>query len=106
MIKSIGIIGAGQMGNGIAHVCALSGYDVTMLDANADALPKALATIAGNLDRQVSRGKVKAEDKRARSSASGPAPITRASRIATSSSRRQPRTRRSSARCSRSSVRS
>jgi 3-hydroxybutyryl-CoA dehydrogenase len=63
MIKTIGVIGAGQMGNGIAHVCAASGYNVRMLDANADALPKAIATITGNLERQVSRGKIKAEEK-------------------------------------------
>jgi len=63
MIKTIGIIGAGQMGNGIAHVCALSGYDVRLLDVNADALPKAISTITANMERQVSRGKVKAEDK-------------------------------------------
>jgi 3-hydroxybutyryl-CoA dehydrogenase len=63
MMKTIGIIGAGQMGNGIAHVCALAGYEVRLLDANADALPKALATIGGNLDRQIARGKAKAEDK-------------------------------------------
>ncbi|HYC64305.1 MAG TPA: 3-hydroxybutyryl-CoA dehydrogenase, partial [Reyranellaceae bacterium] len=43
--------------------CALSGFDVRLADANAEALPKAVATITGNLDRQVSRGKVKAEDK-------------------------------------------
>ena len=52
MIKTIGIIGAGQMGNGIAHVCALAGFDVRLLDANAEALPKAIATITGNLDRR------------------------------------------------------
>jgi 3-hydroxybutyryl-CoA dehydrogenase len=63
MIKTIGIIGAGQMGNGIAHVCALAGYDVRLLDANAEALPKAIATITGNIDRQIARGKTKAEDK-------------------------------------------
>jgi 3-hydroxybutyryl-CoA dehydrogenase len=63
MIKTIGVIGAGQMGNGIAHVCAASGYNVRMLDANEAALPKAIATITGNLERQVSRGKIKAEDK-------------------------------------------
>jgi 3-hydroxybutyryl-CoA dehydrogenase len=63
MIKTIGVIGAGQMGNGIAHVCAASGYNVRMLDANAEALPKAIATITGNLERQVSRGKIKAEEK-------------------------------------------
>jgi 3-hydroxybutyryl-CoA dehydrogenase len=63
MIKTVGIIGAGQMGNGTAHVCALSGLEVRLLDANAEALPKAVATITGNLERQVSRGKVKGEDK-------------------------------------------
>src|SRR5690242_19156295 len=63
MIKTIGIIGAGQMGNGIAQVCALAGYDVRLLDANAEALPRAIQTITGNLDRQIARGKAKAEDK-------------------------------------------
>jgi 3-hydroxybutyryl-CoA dehydrogenase len=63
MIKTIGVIGAGQMGNGIAHVCAVSGFNVRMLDTNAEALPKAIGIITGNLERQVSRGKVKAEDK-------------------------------------------
>ena len=63
MINTIGIIGAGQMGNGIAQVCALSGLEVRLLDANAEALPKAVATITGHLERQVARGKVKAEDK-------------------------------------------
>jgi 3-hydroxybutyryl-CoA dehydrogenase len=64
-MKSIGIIGAGQMGRGIAHVCALAGFEVKLLDANPDMLPKALKAIEGNLERQVSRGKVKAEDKAA-----------------------------------------
>ena len=64
-MKTIGIIGAGQMGSGIAHVCALSGLDVRLLDANADALPKAVAGIDKNIERQVQRGKVKAEDKAA-----------------------------------------
>jgi 3-hydroxybutyryl-CoA dehydrogenase len=63
MIKTIGVIGAGQMGNGIAHVCAVSGFNVRMLDANAEMLPKAIGIITGNLERQVSRGKVTAEDK-------------------------------------------
>ena len=62
-IRKVGVIGAGQMGNGIAHVCALAGYDVRLLDANAEALPKAIATITGNIDRQIARGKAKAEDK-------------------------------------------
>ncbi len=57
-ITRVGIIGAGQMGNGIAHVCALAGIPVVLLDADAEALPRALAAIAKNLDRQVTRGNV------------------------------------------------
>ncbi|MBF9048111.1 3-hydroxybutyryl-CoA dehydrogenase [Rhodobacterales bacterium LSUCC0031] len=57
-ISSIGVVGAGQMGNGIAHVCALAGYDVVMTDINADALEKAMVLIAQNISRQVGRGKV------------------------------------------------
>ncbi|MBL8831679.1 MAG: 3-hydroxybutyryl-CoA dehydrogenase [Rhodospirillales bacterium] len=56
MIQKIGVIGAGQMGNGIAHVCAMNGFDVRLVDANAEALPKALATIGGNMDRQIKKG--------------------------------------------------
>ncbi|WP_417413055.1 3-hydroxybutyryl-CoA dehydrogenase [Hoeflea sp.] len=56
-IKSVGIIGAGQMGGGIAHVCAMAGYDVTVHDVSADTLQDMLATISGNLARQVSSGK-------------------------------------------------
>ncbi len=63
MIKTIGVIGAGQMGSGIAHVCALIGYDVRLLDVNQDVLQKALTAIAGNLDRQATKGKIKAEEK-------------------------------------------
>ncbi len=65
MIKEIGVIGAGQMGNGIAHVAALAGYDVKLLDVNADQLKKAMATIDKNLSRQVSKGKVSEADKAA-----------------------------------------
>ncbi len=64
-IRSVGVVGAGQMGNGIAHVFALAGYDVILTDVNADALAKALATIDRNIERQVARGKVLAEDKAA-----------------------------------------
>ncbi|MDP2119600.1 MAG: 3-hydroxyacyl-CoA dehydrogenase NAD-binding domain-containing protein, partial [Hoeflea sp.] len=56
-IKSVGIIGAGQMGGGIAHVCAMAGYDVHVHDVSADTLQTMLATISGNLARQVSSGK-------------------------------------------------
>ena len=55
-IQIIGVVGAGQMGNGIAHVCAQSGFDVRLLDANPDSLPKAIATITGNMDRQIKKG--------------------------------------------------
>ncbi|MBS7537684.1 3-hydroxybutyryl-CoA dehydrogenase [Ancylobacter lacus] len=55
-IKRIGIIGAGQMGNGIAHVCALAGYDVVLNDVAADRIRSGLATINGNMVRQVAKG--------------------------------------------------
>jgi 3-hydroxybutyryl-CoA dehydrogenase len=54
-IRSVGIIGAGQMGNGIAHVCAIAGLPVTIVDIKEDALTKAIATLGRNLDRQVRR---------------------------------------------------
>src|SRR6476619_1911755 len=55
-IKSVGIIGAGQMGNGIAHVVSLAGYDVAMYDLKKEAVDKARSTIERNMMRQVSRG--------------------------------------------------
>ncbi len=64
-IKQVGVIGAGQMGGGIAHVCALAGIDVTLTDVSADSLEKAVATIGRNMDRQVSRGKIGEDDKAA-----------------------------------------
>ena len=64
-IQSVGIVGAGQMGNGIAHVFAMAGYDVLLNDVNADSLAKAVATIDKNLERQVSRGKTTPEAKAA-----------------------------------------
>jgi 3-hydroxybutyryl-CoA dehydrogenase len=64
-IKEVGVVGAGQMGNGIAHVFALAGYDVLMTDISEESLQKALATIERNIDRQVARGKVLPADKRA-----------------------------------------
>jgi 3-hydroxybutyryl-CoA dehydrogenase len=54
-IKTIGVIGAGQMGNGIAHVCALAGYDVLLNDISQERLDLGLATIKRNLERQVHR---------------------------------------------------
>ncbi len=62
-IGSIGVIGAGQMGNGIAHVCALAGLTVVLADVKAEALEKAMATMGRNMDRQVNRGTIGAEDK-------------------------------------------
>lgn len=64
-IQSVGIVGAGQMGNGIAHVFALAGYDVLITDIGQDALDNAVALIDRNMERQVSRGKITAEVKAA-----------------------------------------
>ena len=60
-VNSVGIVGAGQMGNGIAHVFALAGFEVLMTDISQDALDKAVALIGKNLDRQVTRGKISVE---------------------------------------------
>jgi 3-hydroxybutyryl-CoA dehydrogenase len=57
-IKEISVIGAGTMGNGIAHVFAQAGYNVTLIDVNADQLEKAIATITKNFDRQVAKGSI------------------------------------------------
>ena len=64
-IKQVGIVGAGQMGNGIAHVFALSGYDVMMNDINEDALRSAVALIDKNLERQVLKEAISTADKAA-----------------------------------------
>tara|TARA_B100000524_G_scaffold348479_1_gene253330 strand:+ start:38513 stop:39403 length:891 start_codon:yes stop_codon:yes gene_type:complete len=62
-MKNIAVIGAGTMGNGIAHVFAQSGYQVTLIDLSKEALEKALNTITKNLDRQLAKEKISAEDK-------------------------------------------
>ena len=54
-IKTVGVIGSGQMGNGIAHVAALAGLDVVLNDISADRLKSAMATINGHLSRQVAK---------------------------------------------------
>jgi len=64
-ISRIGVVGAGQMGNGIAHVLALSGYDVLLNDISQDALDAAVALIDRNLERQVARDKISEGDKAA-----------------------------------------
>src|SRR5206468_11169900 len=55
MIKKVGVIGSGQMGNGIAHVAALAGFDVVLNDVSAERLKSGMATINGNLSRQVAK---------------------------------------------------
>ena len=55
-IRKVGVIGAGQMGSGIAHVAALSGFDVRLVDIADTALERSLAVIGGNMDRQLRRG--------------------------------------------------
>jgi 3-hydroxybutyryl-CoA dehydrogenase len=57
-IKTVGVIGAGQMGNGIAHVCALAGLDVRLNDISEERITAGLATINGNMSRQVSKGAI------------------------------------------------
>lgn len=61
MVKKVGVIGAGQMGNGISHVFALAGYDVLLSDINRDALDKALTVIEKNLKRQVTKKAISEE---------------------------------------------
>jgi 3-hydroxybutyryl-CoA dehydrogenase len=63
MIEKIGVIGAGQMGNGIAHVCALAGLDVKLMDVNQEQLDKALDAMDQNMARQVKRSLISDEDK-------------------------------------------
>ncbi len=62
-IQTIGVVGAGQMGNGIAHVFAQAGFSVLMQDISADFAAKGVATIAKNLQRGVDKGKMTAEEK-------------------------------------------
>lgn len=62
-MKQVAVIGAGTMGNGIAHVFAQSGYKVNLVDVSQDALDRALATIAKNLDRMVAKEKISEADK-------------------------------------------
>jgi 3-hydroxybutyryl-CoA dehydrogenase len=62
-ITTVGIIGAGTMGNGIAQACAVSGIDVVMVDISEAAVQKGLATVAGSLDRLIKKEKLTAADK-------------------------------------------
>jgi 3-hydroxybutyryl-CoA dehydrogenase len=63
MIETVGVIGAGQMGNGIAHVIAMAGLQVILLDRDEALLAKGLASIGRNLERQVSKGKISETEK-------------------------------------------
>jgi len=63
VIKTIGVIGAGQMGNGIAHVASLAGYKVLLNDLSKERVEAGLATINGNMSRQIHRGKITEEDR-------------------------------------------
>ncbi|HET7411355.1 MAG TPA: 3-hydroxyacyl-CoA dehydrogenase NAD-binding domain-containing protein, partial [Pararhizobium sp.] len=64
-IESVGVIGAGQMGCGIAQVCALAGYKVSLNDLDAERIEQGLATINGNLARMVASGKLDEKDRAA-----------------------------------------
>ncbi|HEY7154942.1 MAG TPA: 3-hydroxyacyl-CoA dehydrogenase NAD-binding domain-containing protein, partial [Gemmataceae bacterium] len=64
-IRTVGVIGAGQMGNGIAHVCALAGLRVRLNDVSAECIRAGLATINGNMARQVSKHAITEDDRKA-----------------------------------------
>jgi 3-hydroxybutyryl-CoA dehydrogenase len=62
-MKNVSVIGAGTMGNGIAHVFAQSGFSVSIVDVSQEQLNKALATISKNFDRQITKGSLTADQK-------------------------------------------
>ncbi len=64
-MRVLGVVGAGQMGNGIAHVAALAGLEVKLLDVKAEVVTKALGTIGKNMDRQVAKGLIAPDDRAA-----------------------------------------
>ena len=63
-IDRVAVVGAGTMGNGIAHVCALAGLEVVLVDSDPGALDRGVATIGRNLERQQSKGRISAEERR------------------------------------------
>ena len=63
-MKNITVIGAGSMGNGIAHVFAMKGFKVALVDISQEALDKAVATITKNLDRMIAKEKIAEADKK------------------------------------------
>jgi 3-hydroxybutyryl-CoA dehydrogenase len=64
-IETIGVVGAGQMGSGIAHAAALAGYKVLLYDISAEQIEKGIATVSGNMARSVSHGKLEEKDRQA-----------------------------------------
>ena len=64
-IKKVGVIGAGQMGSGIAHVCALAGFDVKLNDVTPDRIKAGIATINGNMARQVRKKRITEDERQA-----------------------------------------
>jgi 3-hydroxybutyryl-CoA dehydrogenase len=72
-IRKVGVIGAGQMGNGIAHVCALAGYNVALFDISKERIEAGLATIDGNMTRQVASGRITEAERDAALERIGPA---------------------------------
>jgi 3-hydroxybutyryl-CoA dehydrogenase len=64
-IRTVGVIGAGQMGNGIAHVCALAGFSVMLNDLSVDRIKAGMATINGNMARQVGKSAISEDDRKA-----------------------------------------
>src|SRR4028118_167939 len=73
-IKTVGVIGAGQMGSGIAHVCSLAGFGVRLNDLSEDRINAGLATINGNMARQASKGAIAEDERRAALERIRPAP--------------------------------
>src|SRR6185436_11149071 len=65
MIKNVSVVGAGTMGNGIAHVFAQSGFKVSLVDVNPSQLQRAMDTINKNLDRQLTKGTITEDQKKA-----------------------------------------
>jgi 3-hydroxybutyryl-CoA dehydrogenase len=71
-IKTVGVIGAGQMGNGIAHVCALAGYKVLLHDISVEYIEAGIKTIEANMTRQISKGAITVDQKKAAMAAISP----------------------------------
>ena len=82
-IRKVGVIGAGQMGTGIANVCAAHGFDVVLGDISHDQIDKALGAISANYDRQIRRNRMTEAQKRRRWRASRRGPNTASCRTAT-----------------------